>query len=343
MTTTLSDVHAIRKRKRRNCEYLFMENKKKRRNDVGTTRKVLPFSDFAAAVTLRLDDVKTVGKKMAKSVRGGEKEAARKTASVSAKSALRKDPRAQSVPGFKNPNVKALTKDLVIKPPKTAAQLRSPPGRRSRSRKRVSPHTEGIFQEGRQRPSGPVRTFIVFKASGRRRLKRKVRKAPRMFVDHKFRNIPVYDPKFYDRKDRKREKRSPQTSLTESLHVRGTGSEAGRRKPEPKMKIKSKVMRPVVKPKIQPPKVTLKAEKALPAGKKPQVVRLSAAAAKPKTRRRRVRTLQKRPVRKKAVAMQPARLTLSRKGGLKPRFGLDNRLKSRIINVQMYKKFRGDD
>lgn len=80
-----------------------------------------------------------------------------------------------NVPGFRNPDIKALTKGLFIeKPP-------PPPVVRPVIKKRkplFGPLKDGVFTEGRQRPNGPVKTFIVFKATGRR-VKNKVVKSAR--------------------------------------------------------------------------------------------------------------------------------------------------------------------
>lgn len=70
-----------------------------------------------------------------------------------------------NVPGFRNPDIKALTKGLFIEKPLPLPVV----GRTIKKRKPLfGPVKDGVFTEGRQRPNGPVKTFIVFKATGRR-------------------------------------------------------------------------------------------------------------------------------------------------------------------------------
>lgn len=121
---------------------------------------------------------------------------------------------------YKSPNVRELTKDLVnrAKKPKVRLSNADHPVRRG-SPKPI----DGIFQRGRQRPTGPVRTFIVFKASSKhnqqvRRRKPKRHRITKLPTEGRFSPLPVYHPQFYKKSELKG-KKLPKIRLSDQINV----------------------------------------------------------------------------------------------------------------------------
>lgn len=124
---------------------------------------------------------------------------------------------------YKSPNVRELTKELVTRAKKPKLRL-SNANHPVRRRKPKAP-TEGIFQQGRQRPTGPVRTFIVFKASSKHHeMRRRKPKRTRIFKlpsQKRFSAVPVYEPRFYNKSELKGHKIPPKLRLSDQINVQG--------------------------------------------------------------------------------------------------------------------------
>lgn len=133
-----------------------------------------PLSDFAASVQSRFDKNPNTNVGTKRKTRVDHVGTSSRANDVAA------DPRSRSagrssvvkvnmikVPGFRNPDVHELTKGLLPEKPVTPPPKPKPTKKKKRRLVDTS-IKDGIFTEGRQRPNGPVKTFIVFKATARR-------------------------------------------------------------------------------------------------------------------------------------------------------------------------------
>ncbi|XKL63875.1 hypothetical protein PGB90_006239 [Kerria lacca] len=338
-----------------------MENVKRHRKKENVFPDVvIPFKDFATAVRLKLDDVKTRGKKISSSEEDNEKHTSHKmTKSKETKKHFSKtrseqiDPRTEvktqsstikmtsnkpqpklsKMADYKNPIVKELTKTLTTearKPTRRRNSVAIIPKPKSRPRK-----NDGIFQKGRQRPSGPVRTFIVFKATSKRK--------PARSQDKRYQIVP-YDQKLFEKsklmrtevKHLKKKKMNIDFKHGNKIHV-GTVHTPLCKKNDSKLKIEKKL------------KSIFDKEM-----KKSKAKRRKRTTGK--TRHTRVNVLQKRPVvrkrrrgpalsttnefsKKNPFVTKSSGLMLSRKTlarGLRP--DADNTLRSRLIHVRARRK-----